>query len=73
MVTILIMSGKMATLGLLKMKVFWNKGYNVIISVYDVNKKVSPRDANDIVDVVMWLKFGNSSISMREVIITVVV
>ena len=73
MVTILIMSGKMATLDHLKMKVFWNKGYNVIISVYDVNKKVSPRDANDIVDVVMWLKFGNSSISMREVIITVVV
>ena len=73
MVTILIMSGKMATLDHLKMKVFWNKGYNVIISVYDVTKKVSPRDANDIVDVVMWLKFGNSSISMREVIITVVV
>ena len=73
MVTILIMLEKMATLGLLKMKVFWNKGYNVIISVYDVTKKVSPRDANDIVDVVMWLKFGNSSISMTEVIITVVV
>ena len=31
MVTILIMSVKLATLGLLKSKVFQNKGYNVII------------------------------------------
>ena len=35
MVTILIMSGKMVTLGLLKIKVFWNKGYD-LISVHDV-------------------------------------
>ena len=53
MVTILIMSAKMATLSLLKMKVFKNKGYDAIISVYDViNKKLS-RDSNFIVDVVM--------------------
>ena len=32
MVAILIMSAKMATLGLLKIKVFKNKGYDVIIS-----------------------------------------
>ena len=30
MVTILMMSAKMATLGLLKIKVFLNKGYDVI-------------------------------------------
>ena len=69
MVTILMMSAKMATLGLLKIKVFWNKGYDVIISVHDVTNKILLRDSNYIVDVVMWPKFGNSSISMREVII----
>ena len=70
MVTILMMSAKMATLGLLKIKVFWNKGYDVIISVHDVTNKILSRDSNYIVDVVMWPKFGNSSISVREVIIT---
>ena len=69
MVTILMMSAKMATLGLLKIKVFWNKGYDVIISVHDVTNKILSRDSNYIVDVAMWPKFGNSSISMREVII----
>ena len=39
MVTILMMSAKMATLGLLKIKVFYNKGDNVIISVHDVARK----------------------------------
>ena len=70
MVAILMMSAKMATLGLLKIKVFWNKGYDVIISVHDVTNKILSRDSNYIVDVVMWPKFGNSSISIREVIIT---
>ena len=70
MVTILMMSAKMATPGLLKIKVFWNKGYDVIISVHDVTNKILSRDSNYIVDVVMWPKFGNTSISMREVIIT---
>ena len=70
MVTILMMSAKMATPGLLKIKVFWNKGYDVIIYVHDVTNKILSRDSNYIVDVVMWPKFGNTSISMREVIIT---
>ena len=70
MVTILMMSAKMATPGLLKITVFWNKGYDVIISVHDVTNKILSRDSNYIVDVVMWPKFGNTSISMREVIIT---
>ena len=48
-----MMLAKMATLGLLKIKVFGNKGYNVIISVYDIINKNSSRDSNFIVDVVM--------------------
>ena len=70
MVTILMMSAKMATLDLLKIKVFWNKDYDVTISVHDVTSKILSRDSNYIVGVVMWPEFGNSSISMREVIIT---
>ena len=70
MVTILMMSAKMATPGLLKITVFWNKGYDVIISVDDVTNKILWHDSNYIVDVFMWPKFGKSSISMREVIIT---
>ena len=72
MVTILMMSAKMATPGLLKIKVFWNKGYDVIISVHDVTNKILSRDSNYIIDVVMWPKFGNCSISMRKVIITLI-
>ena len=53
MVTILMMSAKMATPDLCKVKVFWKKGYNVIISVSDVTNKTLLRDSNDIVDVVM--------------------
>ena len=69
MVTILMISAKLATPGLLKIKIFQNKGYDVIIPDYDVTNKILSRDSNYIVDVVMWPKFGNSSISMREVII----
>ena len=62
----------MATLGLLKVKVLWRKSYDydVINSVHDVTNTVLSRDSNHIVDAVMWLKFANSSISMRQVIIT---
>ena len=63
------MSAKMASPGLLKITVFWNKSYDVIISVDDVTNKILSRDSNYIVDVFMWPKFGNCSISMREVII----
>ena len=65
-----MMSAKMATPGLLKITVFWNKGYDVIIPVDDVTNKILSRDSNYVVVVFMWLKFGNSSISMREVIPT---
>ena len=65
-----MMSAKMATPGLLKITVFWSKGYDVIVSVDDVTNKILWHDSNYIVDVFMWPKFGKSSISMREVIIT---
>ena len=73
MVKILMMSAKMATPGLLKIKVFWNKRYYVIYSVYDVTKKILSNESNYIVDVVMWPKFGNSSICITEVIITSII
>ena len=65
-----MMSAEMATPGLLKLMVFWNKGYDVIISVNDVTNKILSRDSNYVVDVLMWPKFGNCTISMREVIAT---
>ena len=65
-----MISAKMATPGVLKITVFWNKGYDVIIRVDDVTNKILSHDSNYIIDVFMWPKFGNSSISMREVITT---
>ena len=53
MVTILMMSAKMATSGLRKIKVFLKKGYDVIIFVNNVNNKILSRDSNYIVDVVI--------------------
>ena len=64
------MSAKMCTPGLLKIMVFWNKDYDVKISVDDVPNKALSRDSNYIVDAFMWPKFGNCSISMRKVITT---
>ena len=60
----------MASPDLLKKMVFWNKGYDAIISVDDVCNKTLSHDSNHIVDVSMWPKFGNCSVSMREVITT---
>ena len=70
MVKILMMSAKMATPGLLKAKIFWNKGYYVIYFAYDVTNKILSHDSNYVVDVVMWPRFGNSSICRTEVFIT---
>ena len=61
-----MMSGKMANAGLLKITVLWNKDYDVIIPVDDVTNKVLSRDSNYTVDVSMWPKFGNSSISRKR-------
>ena len=60
-----MMPAKSTAPGLLKIKVFWNIGYEDIISVYDLTNKMSSRDSDYIVDVVMWPEFGNSSIFMR--------
>ena len=68
MVKILMMSAKMATPGLLKIKIFWKKAYYVIID-HDVTNTILSFDSNYNVNVVMWPKFGYSSISVREVII----
>ena len=46
MVKILMMSAKMAASTLLKIKVFLNKGYYVIYSVYDGTKKILSHDSN---------------------------
>ena len=48
-----MVSAKQATLGFLKLKVFRNKGYNVTVSVQEVNNKTLSPDSIYIVDVVM--------------------
>ena len=48
-----MISAQLATPGLLKIKMFQNKGYEVIIPDYDVTNKILSRDSNYIVDVVM--------------------
>ena len=47
------MSAKMATPGLLKITVFRNKDYDVIISVDHVTNMILSHDSNYIVDVFM--------------------
>ena len=64
MVTILMMSAKMSTLGLSEINVFWNKNDDVIVFVCDATNKILSRDSNYIVNVVMCPNFGR--ISMRE-------
>ena len=53
MVASLMMSAKLATPGLLKIKIFRNKGYDVIILDYDVTNKILSPNLNYIVDVLM--------------------
>ena len=65
-----MMSGKMVTPDFFKLTVFWNKGYGVIIPVDDISNKILSRDLIYIVDLFIWSKVGNSSISMREIITT---
>ena len=66
------MSAKLATLGLLKIKVTLNKSFDVIIFVHNVTNKILSRYSNYIVDVVILPKFGNSCIFTTEVIITLI-
>ena len=53
MVTILIMSAELASPGLLKKKIFQNKGYDVIIPDYDLTNKILSRESSYIVDMVV--------------------
>ena len=68
--TVFMISAKMVTLGILELKIFWNKVYDVITSVCNATNKILSGDSNYILNAVMWLKFRNFSISMRGVIIT---
>ena len=65
-----MMSAKIATLGFVKIRTFWYKGYDVIIYSHYVTNNFLLYDSNYIIDVVMWPKFSNCIISMRKVIIT---
>ena len=62
-----MISGKMATPDLLKIEVFLNIGYDVIIAVNDAINKVLSLDSDYIIDVFIWPKFGNFSISMTVI------
>ena len=53
MVAFFMISAKLATLGLLKIKIFWNKGYDVMISLHDVINNILSRESNYIVDFVI--------------------
>ena len=68
MAAILMISAKMATLGLLQTKLFEIKAlWRPNFSPWHHNKILSC-DSNYIADMIMWLNFSNSSISIREVI-----
>ena len=54
MTTILMVSAKMATLGFLEIKVFRDKGYDVIFFFHHVSSKIlSSLESNYFVDMVM--------------------
>ena len=61
-----MMSVKMAKLGLLKIVLFLNKSYDVIVSDHDVTIKALSCDSNYTVSAVMWPKFCNPSIFMEK-------
>ena len=67
-IVILIMPAKLATPDLLKIIIFWNKGYDVIIKVCDINSKTLPHVTNYIVNAVTLRKFDSSSKSLKDVI-----
>ena len=61
-----MLSIKMTITGSVEIKVSWNKSYDVIICLDGVINKVLSDNLNHIVEMVMWPKFVNSSISIRE-------
>ena len=65
-IAILMIPAKLLTPGLIKIKVFWGEAYDVIISVHNVTNKTLSRYSTYIAYVVIWPKFINFSISVRE-------
>ena len=65
-----MMSAELGSPGFLKIKVFRNKGYDIIIFDHGVTKKILSRDSNYILDVIMRPQLANSSISIRKVNMT---
>ena len=63
MVVILLISTKLTTLGLLKIKLIWSNVYDVIISFHDVTNKILSFESNHVADVVKWPKFERSSLN----------
>ena len=53
MVTILMMSAKITTPDLLKIRLFGNNSYDVMIFAHDVTNNILSGDSNYIIDVVM--------------------
>ena len=54
----------MATLGLLKIMLLWNKGYDIINFIHDVTHKILSRDSNHIFDGCAWFKFHNLGLTV---------
>lgn len=65
------MPAKLATSGPLKKTKFQRKGYRDIIPVDDTKEILLP-DSSSITDVVMWPKFQNYGIYVREVLTTLI-
>ena len=51
-----MISVKLATLDLLKIKILWNKGYNITVSICDVTRNSLSCDSNYTVNMVLWPK-----------------
>ena len=61
------MSAKMATLSLLKITVFWKKGYGVIIFVHDVTNQILLQgfdQKNHFFEGCSWIKFNNLELAL---------
>ena len=57
MVKILMMTAKMAVPALLKIKIFYNKAYYVIYSVYDENNKILSHGS-----IILWIRSCDQSL-----------
>lgn len=65
----MIILAKLATLGIVKKLVLWNKYYDVITYTHDITR-IPSSDLDYIVEMVIWPKSCYSSISIGEAITT---